>query len=95
MREVSINQLPIETIVTPVDKSDPAFDLQTDIIFGGKGGPNINKFLNCIKSIVIGRNENQYFERLYSSTTFTASPILEDSRSIAQRLIIAAIKTLR
>ena len=36
-REVSTTQLPIETIVTPVGKSDPAFDLRTDIIFDGNG----------------------------------------------------------
>ena len=49
-------QLPIETIVAPVGKSDSTFDLQTDIISGGNGGAKINKFLDCIKSIVIGRN---------------------------------------
>ena len=45
MREVSITQLPIEAIIAPVDKSDPSFDLQADIIFGGNGGAKINKFL--------------------------------------------------
>ena len=48
--------MPIETIVAPVDMSDPAFDLQTEIIFGGKDGPKINKFLDSIKSIVVGSN---------------------------------------
>ena len=44
--------MPIEVIVALVGKSDSAFDLQTDNIFGAK----INKFFDCIKSIVIGRN---------------------------------------
>ena len=48
--------MPIESIVAPVDKSDHMFDLQTDIIFGGEGGAKVNKFLDCVKSIVIGRN---------------------------------------
>ena len=30
--------MPIETIVAPVDKSNPALDLQIDFIFGGNGG---------------------------------------------------------
>ena len=37
MRNICATQLPIETIVTPVGKSVPALDLQTDIIFGGNG----------------------------------------------------------
>ena len=37
-REVSITQLPIETIKAPVGKSNPSFDLQTNIIFGDNGG---------------------------------------------------------
>ena len=48
--------MPIETIIAPVGKSDPSFDLQADIIFGGNGGGKINKFLDCVKSIVIDRN---------------------------------------
>ena len=28
----------------------------TDIMFGGNGGANLNKFFDCRKSIVIGRN---------------------------------------
>ena len=48
--------MPIETIIAPVGKSDPSFDLQTDIIFGGNGGAKINKFLDRVKSIVIDRN---------------------------------------
>ena len=48
--------MPIETIIAPVGKSDPSFDLQTDIIFGGNGGAKMNKFLDCVKNIVIGRN---------------------------------------
>ena len=55
-REVSITQLLIETIISPVGKSDPSFDLQAEIIFGGNGGAMINKFLDCVKSIVIDRN---------------------------------------
>ena len=56
MREVSVTQWPIETLVAPVVKSDPMIDLQIDIIFGGNGGVKVNKFLDCIKSIAIGRN---------------------------------------
>ena len=48
--------MPIETIIAPVGKSDPSFDLQADIIFGGNGGAKINTFLDCVKSIAIGRN---------------------------------------
>ena len=43
---MSATQLPIEAIAATVDKSDLALDLQTDIIFSGKGGAKINKF--CI-----------------------------------------------
>ena len=50
-REVSANQLPIETIVAPVGKNEPALDLQTDISFGDNG-----EAFDYIKSIVIGRN---------------------------------------
>ena len=46
--------MPIETIVAAVGKSDPAFDLQADIIFDGNFGAKINKLLDCIKNIVIG-----------------------------------------
>ena len=53
MKDVSATQLSFETIVVPVGKSNPAFDHQTDI-FGGNGGAKINKFLDCIKTIVIG-----------------------------------------
>ena len=42
MREVSANQLPIETIAALVGKGGPAFDLQANIIFGGNGGAMIN-----------------------------------------------------
>ena len=51
MSEVSIIQLPIETVVAPVGKSDSTFDLQTDIFFGGNGGAKINKFLKSIERI--------------------------------------------
>ena len=40
--------MPIETIIAPVGKSDPSFDLQADIIFGGNGGAKINKFLDRV-----------------------------------------------
>ena len=56
MTEVSITQLTIEIMVAPVGKSDPAFGLHSEITFGGKGGANIIKFLDCIKSAVIGSN---------------------------------------
>ena len=49
-------QLLSATIVAPVGKSDPALDIQTEIIFCGKGGAKINKFLDYIESKVIGRN---------------------------------------
>ena len=52
-REVSVTQLLIEIIVAPICKSDPALDIQTDIIFAGIDGA---KFLDYIESIVIGRN---------------------------------------
>ena len=48
--------MPIETIVATFGKSDPAFDLQADIIFSGNGRAKSNKFLDYIKSIVIGCN---------------------------------------
>ena len=34
-------KLPIKTIIAPAGKSDPSFDLQADIIFGGNGGARI------------------------------------------------------
>ena len=40
----------MQNIEPPVGKSATAFDLQTDIIFGGNGGAKINKFLDCISS---------------------------------------------
>ena len=45
--------MPIDTIVAPVGKNEPALEFQTVIIFGGNGGAKINKFFDCIKSIVI------------------------------------------
>ena len=48
-REVSATQLPIETIVAPVGKSESELDLQTDIIFDGNGGVKINKSLAISK----------------------------------------------
>ena len=56
MREISVTQLPIETTVAPVGKSNPTFDLQTDITFGGNSGAKVSMFLDSFKSIVIGRN---------------------------------------
>ena len=52
--------MPIETIIAPVGKSNPSFDLQTDIVFGGNGGAKINKFLDCLKNIVIISIEIKY-----------------------------------
>ena len=49
MREVSVIQLPIETIVAPVGKSNPTFDFQTEIIFGGNGRVKIKNSLNLSK----------------------------------------------
>ena len=43
-REVSVTLLPIETIVAAVGKSDPVFDLQADIMFGGYELRKIFKF---------------------------------------------------
>ena len=48
LRIIRTTQLPIKTIVTPVGKSDPKLDLQTDII------ANINNFIDHIESVVIG-----------------------------------------
>ena len=44
-RVLVLSQLPVETIKAPVDKSDFALDLQTDISFGGNGAARINKLL--------------------------------------------------
>ena len=52
MREFPATQLLIETIVAPVGKSDPAFDLETDIIFGGNGGANIKNSLIISKVLL-------------------------------------------
>ena len=77
MREVSVTQLPIETIVAPVDKSVPTFDLQTDIIFGVNGGAKVNKFIYYIKSIVIGHNP-KINTKYFVLASFTAKTILID-----------------
>ena len=47
-------EVPIETIVAPVGKSDPVLDLKIDIIFCGN--VKKNKLLNYIESVVISRN---------------------------------------
>ena len=44
-REISATQLPIETIVAPVSRSDPVFCLQTNIIFDGKKGAKIDSLI--------------------------------------------------
>ena len=43
--------MPIETIIAPVGKSDPSFDLQADIIFGGNGllYANVNSLKNDLE----------------------------------------------
>ena len=66
----------IETIVVPVGKTVPAFHLQTDIIFGFNGGAKVNKFFDCIKSVVI---DNIYLV----VPSFIARPIIVDSLPIA------------
>ena len=90
-----VTQLPIETIVVLVGKSNPAFDLQADSIFGYNGGDKENKFLDYIRSIVIGRNlgiktslfvDNKYF--VFPS--FTARLILVDYRSIALKSAVTS-----
>ena len=53
--------MPIKTIIAAVGKSDPAFDLQTDISFGGNGRANINKFLN---HLVPEKKINDFITRL-------------------------------
>ena len=54
-------------------KSDLTFNLQTDIIFGGNDGAKVNKFLDCLISIVIAslHADNIYFVL----PSFTARPI--------------------
>ena len=77
----------IESIIAPVGKSNPSFDLQTDIIFGGNGGAKINKILDCVKSIVIGRCIRESIHRTtllveniyFVLPSLTARPILVDS----------------
>ena len=49
-REFSATQLPIEIIVAPLDKSDPAVDLQTAIYFGCNSEAEINSFFDYIGS---------------------------------------------
>ena len=46
--------MPIEIIVASVGKSDPAFDIQTDIIFGGNGGASTDdtKFVDLVMQSV-------------------------------------------
>ena len=56
MRDPSATQLPMKAIVVPVGKSNSVLDLQTVIIFGNNGGVKINKYLDHIESLVIGRN---------------------------------------
>ena len=41
----------------PVGKSDPAFDLQTDIIFGGNGGAKITKVRENLFQISVAYKE--------------------------------------
>ena len=48
--------MPIEIKVAPVGKNDPTLDLQTKNIFGVNGEAKINKFLDYIEILVIGRN---------------------------------------
>ena len=48
--------MPFEAIAALVGKSDPALDLQMDIIVDHKVGAKINKFLNWIESIIVGHN---------------------------------------
>ena len=64
-------QLPIEIIIAPVGNSDPTFDLLTATIFDCNGGAKINKFLDSIKSIVIGRNLRINTPQDYLSITYT------------------------
>ena len=84
-RGLSATHLPIETIVAPVGKSDPALDLQTDIIVGDNVGAKINKFLDQIESTVIGRklgfrapHVSMCQQHRLRFVSFTALPILID-----------------
>ena len=68
MREASAAQLHVVAIVSPVGKSDPPLDLQTAIIFGDNGGIKINKFLDCLENLVIGRyltSNTSLYHKLY------------------------------
>ena len=96
-REVSATQLPIKTLVVPIGKSDPALGLRTDIIFGGNVGAKINKFLDYIKTMVTCRNLRintphiSTFDNIYFVfPSFTARPILVDSRSIVLKAAITS-----
>ena len=77
--------------------NDSAFDLQTDIIVGGNDGAKINKFLDCIKNIVIGRNlrintphVSTCRKHINVLPSFTARPIFVDSRSIALKAAVTS-----
>ena len=55
-REFFAIQLPTEIIVAPLDKSDPALDLQTAIYFGCNSKAEINSFFDYIGSKDNGLN---------------------------------------
>ena len=70
------------TIVAPIGKSDPAFDLQSDIIFGGIGGAKMNKFLG--RNLKINTPHVTTCQKyILCFAPITARPILVDARSIA------------
>ena len=48
--------MPFETIGASISNNVSALDLQTDIILDVGGEAKINKFLDYIDSLVIGRN---------------------------------------
>ena len=48
--------MPIEAIIESGGRSDPTFDLETDIIFVGNGGAEVIKFLVCGVSVLVPHN---------------------------------------
>ena len=74
--------MPIEAIIAPVGKSNPAFDLQTNVIFGEA---KVDKFLDCVKSTSL-LVDNVYFVL----PSFTARSILVGFRSVAPKAAVTS-----
>ena len=54
-REISTNQLPIETKIAPVSKSYSALDFQADVVVCHNGSAKLNKLLHNIEIITVSR----------------------------------------